>query len=156
VAILAGAGVLAVGAKLSIREIDEKWTQRLRLVGRLGEDARQPLVGKTEDGQTVVPRRLARLPPLGAPALHDRKLARVGLRRRRGGRWLGRGLRERRGRRTGDQSQEHERQRGRTGARCVHHPNTSTKAYDWGLRDTSAEDRPDPARRRDVRAGRFR
>src|SRR4029079_2978654 len=69
VAILAGAGVLAAGAKLSVREIDEKGTQRLRLVGRLGEDARQPLVGEIEDGQTVVPRRLGRPLTRGASSL---------------------------------------------------------------------------------------
>ena len=64
------------------------------------------IVGEIEDGQTVVPRRLGRLLTRGAPALDDGKVARVGLGRRRGRRWLGRGLRERRGRRTGDQSQE--------------------------------------------------
>src|SRR5262245_19811339 len=128
VAILAGAGVFAAGAKLSVREIDEQWTQRLRLVGRLGEDARQPLVGEIEDGQTVMPRRLGRLLTRGAPALDDGKITRVGRRRRRGRRWLGRGLRERPGRRTGDQSQEQKRQRGRTGGRYVRHPSTSTKS----------------------------
>ena len=127
VAILASARVLAAGAKLSVREIDEKGTQRLRLVRRLGEDARQPLVGEIEDGQTVVSRRLGRLLPRGASALDHGKVARVGRRRRRGRRWLG-VRRERRGRRTGDQSQEQERQRGHTGARCVPHPSTSTAA----------------------------
>ena len=73
-----------------VGQVDQKGPQRLRLVGRLREDVRQPVVREIDDGQAVLARGLGRRLTHDAPALdhRDRLLGRRLCRRRLLGRRL--------------------------------------------------------------------